>query len=194
MTTTVSESPTTSSAARTAPPVPSASGWITVSVPSGSPAERSRSGEAITQTRPAPASWAASTGQAIIGRPQIGCSTFGTDERIRVPSPAAIIKTVGPLTFGIVKRRQPAVRWRLDRRTGRPIRSGASLFASLRDLVLHTLLFPPVKTNPLADRIVGDAVLASHGHVARLLDFLDELLIWRTLDQAPVRLWDPERG
>ena len=107
MTTTVSESPTSSSAARTAPPVPSGFGWTTVSVPSGSPGERSRSGETITQTRPAPASRAASTGQAIIGRPQIGCSTFGTAERIRVPSPAAMINTVGPLTFGIVEATRP---------------------------------------------------------------------------------------
>ena len=106
MTTTVSESPIRSSAARTAPPVPSGFGWITVSVPSGSAAERSRSGETITQTRAAPASLAASTVQAIIGRPQIGCSTFGTDERIRVPSPAAMINTVGPLTFGIVERQR----------------------------------------------------------------------------------------
>ncbi len=83
---------------RTAPPVPSGSGWTTVSVPSGSAGERSRSGETITETLPAPASRAAMTGQAIIGRPQIGCSTFGTDERIRVPSPAAMISTVGPLT------------------------------------------------------------------------------------------------
>ena len=75
--------------------------------PPGGRRERSRSGETITQTRPAPASRAASTGQAIIGRPQIGCSTFGTDERIRVPSPAAMINTVGPLTFGIVERRRP---------------------------------------------------------------------------------------
>src|SRR5439155_4746381 len=43
-------------------------------------------------------------GQAIIGRPQTGCSIFGTDERIRVPSPAAMISTVWPLTFGIVER------------------------------------------------------------------------------------------
>ena len=55
-TTTVSASRTTSSAARTAPPVPSGSGWTTVSVPSGRAPERSRSGETITQTRPAPAS------------------------------------------------------------------------------------------------------------------------------------------
>jgi hypothetical protein len=34
----------------------------------------------------------------------MGCSIFGTDERIRVPSPAAMISTVGPLTFGIVER------------------------------------------------------------------------------------------
>ena len=107
MTTTVSESRTTLSAARTAPPVPSGWGWTTVSVPSGRAPERSRSGETITQTRAAPASRADRIGQTIIGRPQIGCRTFGTDERIRVPSPAAMIRTVGPLTCGIVERSRP---------------------------------------------------------------------------------------
>ena len=86
-----------------APPVPSGWGCTTVSVPSGSAAERSRAGETITHTRSAPASRAASTGQATIGRPQTGCSIFGIDERIRVPSPAAMISTVGPLTCGIVE-------------------------------------------------------------------------------------------
>ena len=105
-TTTVSESRMTSSAARIAPAVPSDSGWMTVSVPSGRAAPRSWPGETITHTRPAPASRAARTGQAIIGRPHTGCSTFGTDERIRVPSPAAMIRTVGPLTYGIVERRR----------------------------------------------------------------------------------------
>ena len=74
--------------------------------PRGAPPERSRSGETITQTRSAPASRAASIGQAIIGRPQTGCRTLGTDERIRVPSPAAMIRTVGPLTCGIVEPRR----------------------------------------------------------------------------------------
>src|SRR5919204_744741 len=75
-----------------------------VSVPFGSAADRSRSGETITHTRSAPASRAARTGQATIGRPHTGCSIFGTDESMRVPSPAAMIRTVGPLTFGIVER------------------------------------------------------------------------------------------
>ena len=82
-------------AARIAPPVPSASGWTTVSVPSGRPGVRSRSGETITTMRPAPASRAASTGQAIMGRPHTGCRTLGREERMRVPSPAAMIRTVG---------------------------------------------------------------------------------------------------
>ena len=50
--------------------------------------------------RPAPASRAAITGQAIIARPQIGCSILGVDERIRVPSPAAMIRTVGASATG----------------------------------------------------------------------------------------------
>ena len=52
-------------------------------------------GETITATRPAPASRAARIGQATIGRPQTGCSTFGSEERMRVPSPAAMTRTVG---------------------------------------------------------------------------------------------------
>jgi hypothetical protein len=55
----------------------------------------SRSGETITQTRRAPASRAAMTGQAIIGRPQTSCRTFGLAERMRVPWPAAMITAVG---------------------------------------------------------------------------------------------------
>ena len=40
---------------------------------------------------------------ATIGRPHTGCRTLGSDERIRVPSPAAMTRTVGaPLTRGIV--------------------------------------------------------------------------------------------
>src|SRR5262245_10676653 len=99
---TVSEARTRSWAARIAPPVPSGSGWTTVSVSSGRPGVRSRSGETITATRSAPASRAASTGQATIGRPQTGCSTLGMLERMRVPSPAAMTRTVSPLTWGIV--------------------------------------------------------------------------------------------
>ncbi len=95
---TVSEARTTSVAARSAPPVPSASGWTMVSVPFGKAAEMSRSGETITQMRSAPACRAARMGQATIGRPQISCRTFGTDERMRVPWPAAMIRAVGAFT------------------------------------------------------------------------------------------------
>ena len=38
---------------------------------------------------------AAMTGQAIIGRPQTSCRTFGLAERMRVPWPAAMITAVG---------------------------------------------------------------------------------------------------
>ena len=85
----------TSAAARSAPPVPSGCGWTTVSVPSGTTGERSGSGGTITQIRPAPASSAAAIGHAIMGRPHTSCSTLGTDEFIRVPSPAAMIRAVG---------------------------------------------------------------------------------------------------
>ncbi len=94
----MSEERTTSEAARRAPPVPSASGWTIVSVPFGRAAERSRSGETITQTRPAPASFAARIGQATMGRPQISCRTFGSADRMRVPWPAAMTRAVGAFT------------------------------------------------------------------------------------------------
>jgi hypothetical protein len=58
----------------------------------------SRSGDTITAIRPAPASRAAMHGHATIGRPQTGCIAFGREERILVPSPAAMIRTVGPAT------------------------------------------------------------------------------------------------
>jgi hypothetical protein len=58
----------------------------------------SRSGEVITAIRPAPASWAARIGHDTSARPQIGCRTFGMADRIRVPWPAAMIRTVGALT------------------------------------------------------------------------------------------------
>ncbi len=62
----------------------------------------SRSGETITAIRPAPASRAAAIGQATSARPQTGCSTFGTADFIRVPCPAAMIRTVAALTARIV--------------------------------------------------------------------------------------------
>ena len=58
----------------------------------------SRPGETIAAIRPPPASRAARIGQATIGRPQTGWSIFGSEERIRVPSPAAMTRTVGWLT------------------------------------------------------------------------------------------------
>ena len=61
-------------------------------------------GETIAATRPAPASRAARIGQATIGRPQTGCSIFGGEERMRVPSPAAMTRTRGELTREIVVR------------------------------------------------------------------------------------------
>ena len=44
---------------------------------------------------PAPAASAARTGHSTIGSPHRSCSTFGVRERIRVPWPAARIRTVG---------------------------------------------------------------------------------------------------
>ena len=54
--------------------------------------------ECPTATLPAPAARAARIGQATIGRPQTRCSIFGSEERIRVPSPAARTRTRGELT------------------------------------------------------------------------------------------------
>ena len=83
--------------------------------PPGSPPRRPRAarsasarfGPSTTTIRPAPASRAAAIGHSIIGRPHSGCSTFGTAERIRVPSPAARISTVGAGTRGIVVSASP---------------------------------------------------------------------------------------
>lgn len=71
-------------------------------MPSGSAPEMSRSGETITAIRPAPASFAAAIGHETSARPQTGCRTLGMAESIRVPCPAAMIRTVGALTGAIV--------------------------------------------------------------------------------------------
>ena len=87
-----------SAAERTASPVPLGSSWIATSTSSGSASASARFGPSTTTIRPAPASRAAAIGHSIIVRPHSGCSTFGTAERIRVPSPAARIRTVGAVT------------------------------------------------------------------------------------------------
>ena len=74
------------------------SGCSTVFTPSGRPAEMSRPGETIAATSPAPASRAARIGHATRGRPQTAWSIFGVEERIRVPSPAAMTRVRGELT------------------------------------------------------------------------------------------------
>src|SRR4051794_25446467 len=45
-------------------------------------------------TRSAPASWAASMTHSTMGTPQTGCRTLASDERIRVPWPAAMMSAV----------------------------------------------------------------------------------------------------
>ena len=82
-------------AAATASPVPRGCSWIATSTPSGSCAVEPPLRVVDDDDPPAPASRAASSGHRIIGRPQIGCSTLGSDERMRVPSPAARMTTVG---------------------------------------------------------------------------------------------------
>ena len=85
----------TPAAAATASPVPRGCSWIATSTSSGRCSASRRFGLSTTTTRSAPAARAASSGQRIIGRPQIGCRTLGSAERIRVPSPAARMTTVG---------------------------------------------------------------------------------------------------
>ena len=48
--------------------------------------------------RPAPAARAVAIVQAMTGRPQSGCSSFGTEERMRVPCPAARMTMTGAAT------------------------------------------------------------------------------------------------
>ena len=87
-----------SMAALTAPPVPFAVGWTASSTPSGRCGSSTRSGESTTRTRSAPARRAARTGHSSIGTPHRSCRTFGVRECMRVPWPAARIRTVGAAT------------------------------------------------------------------------------------------------
>src|SRR3954452_14869744 len=86
------------SPARTAPPVPSGTGWVAVLVPAGRAGERSTPGDPTTTTALAPASWAAMTGHETIGLPQISCRTLGVADFIRVPCPAAITTALKEVT------------------------------------------------------------------------------------------------
>ena len=90
--------PSCAIAAITAPPVPFGRCCTASSTPSGSTASSARAGESTTTTLPAPAASAARTGHSTIGMPHSSCSTFGVRERMRVPWPAARIRTVGALT------------------------------------------------------------------------------------------------
>ena len=91
-----------SPAAATASPVPLGCSWIAISTFSGSRSSSRRLGLSTTTTFPAPASSAAATGHRISGRPQSGWRTLGSLERMRVPSPAAMMTTVGAGTARIV--------------------------------------------------------------------------------------------
>src|SRR3954451_525811 len=82
-------------AAFTASPVPLGSAWTASSTPSGRIGSSARSGPPTTTTFRAPAACAAAMAQRTIGRPQIGCRTFGVFERIRVPCPAARTTAIG---------------------------------------------------------------------------------------------------
>jgi len=101
-------------AALTAPPVPSACGCTANITPSGSTPSRARAGESTTTTRPGAAdtAWsAARTGHNTIGMPHSSCNTLGVPERMRVPWPAARIRTVGTviaMTLNALPRGNPS--------------------------------------------------------------------------------------
>ena len=97
---TVEPGRTRSAAARMADPVPSPVTCSTHSAPSGRPSSTPSPGRVMQSTRSAPASRAAPTTQWSIGSPQSGWSTLGRDERIRVPRPAAITRTVSDSAIG----------------------------------------------------------------------------------------------
>ena len=117
-------------------------------------------GLSTTITRPAPAARAASSGHRIIGRPQIGCRTLGSVERIRVPSPAARITTVGAGTMArhrSIGRAGPpmgggvmAARWPLEPLSpgsspGPPVRPRRDVVAPLRDAPHDRYAAPPMR-------------------------------------------------
>jgi len=92
---------TAGSAHCTAWPVPRCSGWIATSTAPGPNAASSDAFTAscwwprIATMRPAPAARAAITIQCRTGRPAILWRTFAVSLFIRVPSPAAMMNTMG---------------------------------------------------------------------------------------------------
>src|SRR4051812_25125854 len=93
-TTTVWLSAICARAARTAEAVPSPSVWSAASALSGRCSATPSPGRVMHTTRSAPASWAASMTHSTMGTPQTGCMTLASDERIRVPWPAAMMSAV----------------------------------------------------------------------------------------------------
>ena len=88
-------------AASTAAPVPSPSTCSATSTPSGSRPATPSPGRVTHTIRPAPAVRAASITHSTMGFPQTGWSTLGSSDRIRVPWPAAIIRTVKGSAMGL---------------------------------------------------------------------------------------------
>ncbi len=80
--------------ARIAAPVPSPSVCSATVTPSGRPSATPSPGRVMQTTSVAPAARAASITHSTIGRPQTGCRTLGSEERMRVPLPAAMISAV----------------------------------------------------------------------------------------------------
>ena len=75
------------------------------------------SGASTRTMRSAPAPRAAAMTHSTIGRPQISCSTFGRAETMRVPRPAARIRTAGVLTTGWYSLRAAEADWGAGTRT-----------------------------------------------------------------------------
>src|SRR5581483_9866838 len=147
-------------ATRAARPPPSAPVPPTSATSAGS---SRRPGPSTTTILAAPASRAALTDQPIIGRPHSGCSSFGTAERIRVPSLAARITTTGALTGVIV---------------------GES---SRRLLLPRGGTLPFVGAEPFPHGVVGDAVLAADGDHGHRGDVSLKLLVRGPRDLARCR-------
>ena len=87
-------------AARIAAPVPSPSRCSATVTVSGRPSATPSPGRVMQTTSPAPAARAASITHSTMGRPHTGCSTLGSDERMRVPRPAAMRRTVNRSGMG----------------------------------------------------------------------------------------------
>jgi hypothetical protein len=129
--------------------------------------------------------------------------TLGSDDRIRVPSPAAMTRTVGaPLTFGIVeaggvkRALGPLAEQAADRREhSRRVRFATTIgprpagdLDEFRVSPLRDRAFTFVLTNPLSNRHVGHAVLAPGGQITDCINLSQQLVMGRACDLAEMKL------